>query len=34
MRVTNTIAFSALMKIFMLKQKQVEAEHIQMVLAR
>ena len=34
MRVINTIAFSALMKVFMLKQKQVEAEHIQMVLAR
>jgi type II secretory pathway predicted ATPase ExeA len=34
MRVINTIAQAALMKVFMLKQKQVEAEHVQMVLAR
>ena len=34
MRVINTIALASLMKVFMLKQKQVEAEHVQMVIAR
>jgi type II secretory pathway predicted ATPase ExeA len=34
MRVINTIALSSLLKVFMLKGKQVEAEHVQMVLSR
>lgn len=34
MRVINTMALASLLKVFMLKQKQVEAEHVQMVLAR
>jgi general secretion pathway protein A len=34
MRVINTIAIASLLKVFMLKQKQVEAEHVQMVIAR
>ena len=34
MRVINTLALAALLKAFMLKQKQVEAEHVQMVIAR
>jgi len=34
MRVINTLALAALLKSFMLKQKQVEAEHVQMVIAR
>jgi type II secretory pathway predicted ATPase ExeA len=34
MRVINTLALAALLKVFMLKQKQVEAEHVQMVIAR
>jgi general secretion pathway protein A len=34
MRVINTIALASLLKAFMLKQKQVEAEHVQMVIAR
>jgi hypothetical protein len=34
MRIINTVALASLLKVFMLKQKQVEAEHVQMVLAR
>jgi general secretion pathway protein A len=34
MRTVNTIALASLLKAFMLKQKQVEAEHVQMVIAR
>jgi hypothetical protein len=34
MRTINTLALAALLKAFMLKQKQVEAEHVQMVISR
>jgi general secretion pathway protein A len=34
MRIINTVALASLIKVFMVKQKQVEAEHVQMVLAR
>jgi Type II secretory pathway, component ExeA (predicted ATPase) len=34
MRTVNTLALASLLKAFMLKQKQVEAEHVQLVIAR